>query len=82
MLITGSYIPAQFCSMRPIDRLFSRIGSDDSIEESASSFMMEMRETAYIVQVRKRKSVLWLTQLITRGLVCTERDTKELSDCR
>ncbi len=33
---------------RPVDQLFTRIGTSDSIETNSSSFMVEMQETAYI----------------------------------
>lgn len=47
----GCYVPAQFCSIRTTDRIFTRIGTADSIENNASSFMVEMSEMAYILQV-------------------------------
>jgi DNA mismatch repair protein MSH4 len=45
----GCHIPAAFASVRPVDRLFTRIGTSDSIETNSSSFMVEMQDTAYIV---------------------------------
>ena len=44
----GCYVPAAFASVRPADRLFTRIGTSDSIETNSSSFMVEMQDTAYI----------------------------------
>lgn len=34
-----------------VDRLFSRIGTCDSIESNSSSFMIEMKDMAFILQV-------------------------------
>lgn len=47
----GSYVPADFASFRIADRIFTRIGSDDSIEANASSFALECQELSYILQV-------------------------------
>ncbi len=44
----GCHVPAAFASIRPADRLFTRIGTGDSIETNSSSFMVEMQDTAYI----------------------------------
>ena len=35
--------------MRIVDKLFTRISTSDSIETNSSSFMVEMQETAHIV---------------------------------
>jgi len=45
----GSFVPAKFASLRLVDKLFTRIGTSDSIETNSSSFMVEMQETAHIV---------------------------------
>ena len=45
----GSFVPAKFASMHVVDKLFTRIGTSDSIETNSSSFMVEMQETAHIV---------------------------------
>ncbi|RGB41068.1 muts protein 4, partial [Rhizophagus diaphanus] len=46
----GSYVPAEYASFRIVDQLFTRICNDDNIECNASTFVVEMRETAYILQ--------------------------------
>jgi hypothetical protein len=48
----GSFVPADFASFRVADRIFTRIGSDDSIEANASSFALECQELSYIMQVQ------------------------------
>ena len=39
----GCFVPAKFASLRCVDRLFTRIGTGDSIENNSSSFMEEMQ---------------------------------------
>ncbi|GBC10105.1 hypothetical protein RclHR1_09340004 [Rhizophagus clarus] len=46
----GSYVPAEYASFRMVNQLFTRICNDDNIESNASTFVVEMRETAYILQ--------------------------------
>ncbi|CAG8611279.1 2676_t:CDS:10 [Ambispora gerdemannii] len=46
----GSFVPAEYTSFRIVDQLFTRICNDDDMESNASTFMMEMRETGYILQ--------------------------------
>ena len=45
----GCYVPAQSAAFRVADRIFSRVSNRDSIEANASTFMLEMKETAYIL---------------------------------
>jgi DNA mismatch repair protein MSH4 len=47
----GCFVPARYCSVRLTDRIFTRIGTSDSIDNNASSFMVEMTDMAYILQV-------------------------------
>ncbi|KAF8939155.1 MutS protein msh4 [Dissophora ornata] len=63
----GSFIPAEYASIRIIDQLFSRISNDDSIELNASTFMVEMKETAYILQSVTERSLVVIDEL-GRGL--------------
>jgi DNA mismatch repair ATPase MutS len=44
----GCFVPAAKAMVRLTDKLFSRIGFHDSIEQSASSFTVELREMEYI----------------------------------
>ena len=39
----GCWVPAKFASLRTVDRLLTRMGSGDSIQDNASSFMVEMQ---------------------------------------
>ncbi|KAJ3072334.1 MutS protein msh4 [Podochytrium sp. JEL0797] len=46
----GSFVPAEYASFRLHKQVFSRIGCDSVVDASASSFMSEMREAAFILQ--------------------------------
>ncbi|KAF9115307.1 hypothetical protein BGX27_008309 [Mortierella sp. AM989] len=63
----GSFVPAEYAAIRITDQLFSRISNDDSIELNSSTFMLEMKETAYIVQNVTEKSLIIIDEL-GRGL--------------
>lgn len=44
----GCFVPAKSAQLRMTDKIFSRIGFQDNIEASASSFTVELREMEYI----------------------------------
>ncbi|XP_038907063.1 DNA mismatch repair protein MSH4 isoform X2 [Benincasa hispida] len=46
----GCYVPAHFSTLRVVDRIFTRMGTDDSLESNSSTFMTEMKETAFVMQ--------------------------------
>ncbi|SEF71355.1 DNA mismatch repair protein MutS [Oceanospirillum linum] len=46
---TGCYVPAEGAKIGPIDRIFTRIGSSDDLASGRSTFMVEMTETANIL---------------------------------
>ncbi len=49
MAYVGSYVPAKTASIGPVDRIFTRIGASDDLASGRSTFMVEMTETAYIL---------------------------------
>ncbi|KAG0237291.1 MutS protein msh4 [Actinomortierella wolfii] len=59
----GSYVPAEFACLKIADQLFTRICNDDSIEVNASTFTVEMREIAYILQNITDKSLVIIDEL-------------------
>jgi len=59
----GSYVPAEFASFRIVDRLFSRIGTCDSIETNSSSFMIEMKDMSFIMQNATDRSLIIIDEL-------------------
>ncbi|XP_024639558.1 DNA mismatch repair protein MSH4 isoform X2 [Medicago truncatula] len=46
----GCYVPARFSTLRVVDRVFTRMGAVDNLESNSSTFMTEMKETAFIMQ--------------------------------
>ncbi|XP_034580449.1 DNA mismatch repair protein MSH4 isoform X3 [Setaria viridis] len=59
----GCYVPAQFASLRVVDRIFTRIGNGDNVENNSSTFMTEMKETAFIMQNASSKSLIVVDEL-------------------
>ncbi|KAF3335531.1 DNA mismatch repair protein MSH4 [Carex littledalei] len=59
----GCYVPARFASLRVTDRIFTRIGMEDSIESNSSTFMTEMKEMAFILQNLSPKSLIVIDEL-------------------
>lgn len=59
----GSFVPAESLSVPDIDAIFTRIGANDDIANGMSTFMVEMSETAYIVNNATEKSLILLDEL-------------------
>ena len=59
----GSFVPASRARLSLIDRLFSRIGASDNIAEGQSTFMVEMLETAYILNNATANSLIILDEI-------------------
>ena len=51
----GSYVPAASAEIGVVDRIFTRVGASDDIARGQSTFMVEMNETALIVNKRDRE---------------------------
>jgi DNA mismatch repair protein MutS len=60
---TGSYVPAASARIGPVDRIFTRIGASDDISRGRSTFMVEMTETANILQNATRDSLVLLDEI-------------------
>ncbi|XP_063234963.1 mutS protein homolog 4-like isoform X3 [Bacillus rossius redtenbacheri] len=58
MAQVGCFVPAESATFRIADRIFSRIGFDDSIETNASTFVLEMKEMMYIKQALTPSSLV------------------------
>ncbi len=55
----GSFVPAESAYIGVVDKIFSRVGASDDLVRGRSTFMMEMVETATILnQARKRSLVI------------------------
>ena len=59
----GSYVPAELAKIGPIDRIFSRIGSGDDLAQGRSTFMVEMSETAYILNQATKQSLVLIDEI-------------------
>jgi DNA mismatch repair protein MutS len=60
---TGSYIPAKQASIGIVDRIFTRIGSSDDLAGGRSTFMVEMTETANILQNATDRSLVLMDEI-------------------
>ncbi len=59
----GSFVPAAEASIGLVDRLFTRIGAADALARGESTFMVEMRETARILQQATPRSLILLDEV-------------------
>jgi DNA mismatch repair protein MSH4 len=59
----GSYVPAEQASIPLRDRLCTRIGNSDDQENNISTFMLEMKETAFICNSAGPKSLVLVDEL-------------------
>lgn len=59
----GSFIPAQSATIGLVDRIFTRIGSSDDLAGGRSTFMVEMTETANILNNASDKSLVLMDEI-------------------
>ncbi len=59
----GSYVPARSAVIGAVDRLFSRVGASDDLARGRSTFMVEMVETAAILNQASRRSLVILDEI-------------------
>ena len=59
----GSFVPAESAKIGLIDRIFTRIGAQDEIHAGQSTFMVEMVETANILNHASPRSLLILDEI-------------------
>ena len=60
---TGSYVPAASAHIGVVDRLFSRVGAADDLARGRSTFMVEMVETAAILNQAGDRSLVILDEI-------------------
>ncbi|MCK4959383.1 MAG: DNA mismatch repair protein MutS, partial [Planctomycetes bacterium] len=63
MAQTGSFIPAKEARVGIVDRIFTRVGASDELMRGQSTFMVEMTETANIVNNATEKSLVILDEV-------------------
>ena len=56
-------MPASQASLKLVNSIFTRIGSDDDIETNASTFTLEMREIGYILDNINDNSLVIIDEL-------------------
>ncbi len=63
MAQTGCFVPAKKCDIGVVDRIFSRVGASDELSRGNSTFMVEMNETANILNNATDKSLIILDEI-------------------
>ncbi|HVU34137.1 MAG TPA: DNA mismatch repair protein MutS [Opitutaceae bacterium] len=59
----GSWVPAKSCRIGLVDRIFSRVGASDDLARGNSTFMVEMNETANILNNATDRSLIILDEI-------------------
>jgi DNA mismatch repair protein MutS len=59
----GSFVPAAEASMGVVDRVFTRVGASDDLARGRSTFMVEMQETANILNNATQRSLVVLDEI-------------------
>ena len=59
----GSFVPAASASIAIVDRIFTRVGASDNLAQGRSTFMVEMTETANILNTATPRSLILLDEV-------------------
>jgi len=59
----GSFVPARSARIGVADRIFARVGASDELSKGQSTFMVEMTETARILNAATRQSLVILDEI-------------------
>ena len=59
----GSYVPAKSCEIPIFDKIFTRIGASDDLVGGESTFMVEMKESAYALKNATENSLILFDEL-------------------
>lgn len=59
----GSYVPAKEAKLGIVDKIFTRVGATDNISSGESTFMVEMNETASILNNLSNRSLVLLDEI-------------------
>ncbi|MGZ0656743.1 DNA mismatch repair protein MutS [Coraliomargarita sp. W4R53] len=63
MAQSGAWVPARSCQLGMVDRIFSRVGASDELARGNSTFMVEMNETANILNNATARSLVILDEI-------------------
>lgn len=59
----GCFVPADYAKLRLVDKIFTRVGSADNLAGGESTFMVEMNETANVLNNATSKSLIILDEV-------------------
>ncbi len=59
----GSFIPAQYAKIALVDKIFTRIGASDNLARGESTFLVEMIETAIILNNATERSLIIMDEI-------------------
>jgi DNA mismatch repair protein MutS len=59
----GAFVPAEHVSMPVFDRIFTRVGASDNLSQGQSTFMVEMEETASILNNATSRSLIVMDEI-------------------
>lgn len=59
----GSLVPAEKATLGPVDKVFVRVGASDNLSKGESTFMVEMNETASILNNLSERSLVILDEI-------------------
>ncbi len=59
----GSFVPAKIANLGYLDKIFTRVGASDNISSGESTFMVEMNETASIINNLSSRSLILLDEI-------------------
>jgi DNA mismatch repair protein MutS len=59
----GSFVPASLAHIGTVDRIFTRVGASDNLAGGQSTFMVEMAETAQILNCATERSLILLDEV-------------------
>ncbi len=59
----GSFVPARAARLGVVDKIFSRVGASDNLAKGQSTFMVEMTETAHILNNATNRSLIILDEI-------------------
>ena len=59
----GGYVSAKYAKIGIFDKIFTRVGASDDLSVGQSTFMLEMTETAYILNTASDKSMILIDEI-------------------